>query len=153
MRMIDFSPLFRSTVGFDRMQSMLESAARTSSQDQGYPPYNIEALNEDAYRITMAVAGFSEKDLDITVNQNTLEVSGRLEKDDSKNAAYLFHGLASRDFKRSFKLADHIKVVNAALADGLLHIDLAREIPEEMKPRKIAISSGPAVKTLKQKAA
>ncbi len=153
MRMIDFSPLFRSTVGFDRMQSMLESAARTSAPAQGYPPYNIKALGGDAYRITMAVAGFAEKDLELTVSENTLEVSGRLEKDETEQAAYLYQGLAARDFNRGFKLADHIKVTGAALADGLLHIDLEREIPEEMKPRKIAIATGAAGKAIEQKAA
>jgi molecular chaperone IbpA len=140
MRTLDFSPLFRSTVGFDRMQRLIDSAQRVDESSLSYPPYNIEATGEDAYRITMAVAGFGEEDLDITVKENTLLISGKARKDDD-NVAYLYRGIAGRSFERRFHLADHIKVVGAGLVNGVLAVELAREIPEEMKPRKIAISA------------
>lgn len=144
MRTIDFSPLFRSTVGFDRMQRMMESAMRAEGQN-GYPPYNIEARGEDAYRITMAVAGFSPEDLDVTQAENTLVITGNAHADD-EGVAFLHRGIAGRSFERRFDLADHIKVADAGLENGLLSVNLVREIPEEKKPRKIAIgNSHPAI--------
>jgi len=141
MRTIDFSPLFRSTVGFDRMQQMLDAANRTDETALAYPPYNIEARGEDSYRITMAVAGFTQDDLDITVNENALLIAGKAEKAEKadEGVEYMHRGIAKRSFERRFQLADHIKVVGAALVDGLLHVDLVREVPEEKKPRKVAI--------------
>ena len=142
MNALDFSPLFRSTVGFDRLSQMLESNLMT---DQGvsYPPYNIVKLDDDHYRITMAVAGFTEKDIDITAKENQLIVQGKaLERELGKDATYLHRGIAERAFERRFQLADHIRVTNAGLDNGLLHVELVREIPEAMKPRKVEIKSG-----------
>ncbi len=134
---IDLSPLYRSAIGFDRLAQMLESNANSSS---GYPPYNIEAISQDRYRITMAVAGFNESELEIISQENSLVVKGRKEpRDDSRN--YLYRGIAERNFERSFQLADHVKVIEANMENGLLHIELEREIPEEMKPRKISIKT------------
>ncbi|MBT5263978.1 MAG: Hsp20 family protein [Rhodospirillaceae bacterium] len=145
MRTIDFSPIFRSTVGFDRMTNLVDTAMRTTSNTaaQTYPPYNIEKLDEDNYRITMAVAGFGEDDVDITVTDNTLVVTGKVSKDEGMPAPrYLHHGIAERAFERRFDLADFIKVQGAELVNGLLHVELAREVPEEKKPRKIIIAGG-----------
>ena len=142
MNALDFSPLFRSTIGFDRLSQMLES---NLAADPGvsYPPYNIVKLDDDNYRITMAVAGFSEKDIDITAKENQLIVQGKaLARDEGKDAAYLHRGIAERAFERRFQLADHIRVTNAGLDNGLLTVELVREIPEAMKPRKIDIKSG-----------
>lgn len=139
MRTMDFSPLFRSTVGFDRLQRLMDTAGHTDETAFSYPPYNIVAGPDDAYRVSMAVAGFGEEDLDITVTENSLVVSGKADKD-TEETAYLHHGIAGRSFERRFDLADHIQVTGAELENGLLHIDLKREIPEEMKPRKIAIT-------------
>ncbi len=141
MRTLDFSPLFHSTVGFDRMQRMIDSAQRIDAAKPSYPPYNIESVDEDSYRITMAVAGFGNEDLDITVKENTLVVSGDSQRDESA-VVYLHRGIAGRSFERRFQLADHIRVVGAGLENGILSVDLVREIPEEMKPRKISISKG-----------
>lgn len=138
MTTFDFSPLFRSTVGFDRMQRLVEAAAR-SEEANGYPPYNIEKLEENAYRITMAVAGFSEDDLDIEVRDGVLFVTGK-QPEPVEERSFLYRGIAGRAFRRTFQLADHVKVQGAALENGLLHIELAREVPEAMKPRKIAIN-------------
>jgi molecular chaperone IbpA len=138
MKTFDFSPLFRSTVGFDRMQRLLESAQR-ADEVNGYPPYNIEKLEENAYRITMAVAGFAEADIDIEVKDGVMAVSGK-QPEPTGERSFLHRGIAGRTFRRSFQLADHVKVQGAALENGLLHIELAREIPEAMKPRKIAIN-------------
>ena len=138
MTTIDFTPLFRSAIGFDRLASALESAYR--SEAGGYPPYNIEVVGQDRYRISMAVAGFARPDLDIQVKESILTVSGsRKEEDGDKNRHYLYRGIATRNFERQFQLADYVKVVDARLEDGLLHIDLMREIPEAMKPRQIEI--------------
>jgi len=135
---IDFTPLFRSAIGFDRLASALESAYR--SEAGGYPPYNIEVVGQDQYRISMAVAGFARSDLDIQVKESILTVSGsRKEEEVDKNRRYLYRGIATRNFERQFQLADYVKVVDARLEDGLLHIDLVREIPEAMKPRQIEI--------------
>jgi molecular chaperone IbpA len=123
----DLSPLFRSTIGFDRLMRLADSATRVDSAS-AYPPYNIEATGENAYRLTMAVAGFAPEDLDITVKENELLVNGKSKKDEDA-AKYLHRGIARRAFERRFQLADHIKVAGASLANGLLHVDLVREIP------------------------
>ncbi|UCI10567.1 Hsp20 family protein [Mesorhizobium sp. B1-1-8] len=142
---LDFTPLFRSSIGFDRMLNALEAASRGEIIDS-WPPYDIAKLGEDDYRITMAVAGFGQDDLILTQEQNVLMVSGQ--KAGEENGQYLYHGIASRAFQRRFELADHVKVVNASLVNGLLMIDLKREIPEEMKPRKIEIAtSGKATRS------
>lgn len=141
----DFSPLFRSTVGFDRLPSLLEAVSRLDEATLGYPPYNIEKLDEDSYRITMAVAGFTEDDLSIELRENTLTISGRQQQDDS-NKTYLHRGIAGRAFQRNFQLAEYVKVIGAHLQNGLLNIDLVRELPEAMKPRQIRIETGPALK-------
>ncbi len=138
MTTIDFSPLLRSMIGFDRMSSALETAYR--SEAGGYPPYNIEVSGDNDYRITMAVAGFTEKDLTMEVKENILTVSGARPDDDEKGQArFLYRGIANRSFERKFQLADYVRVLDARLENGLLHIDLRREIPEAMKPRKIEI--------------
>ncbi len=137
MTNIDFAPLFRSMIGFDRMSSALENAYR--SEPGGYPPYNIEVSGENDYRITMAVAGFSEKDLGMEVKENILTVSGGRPEDEDQTRKYLYRGIANRSFERKFQLADYVRVVDARLENGLLHVDLRREIPEAMKPRKIEI--------------
>jgi molecular chaperone IbpA len=147
----DLSPLFRSSIGFDRLMRLADAATRVDSAG-GYPPYNIEATGENAYRLTMAVAGFGPEDLDITVKENELLVSGRSKKDEDA-AKYVHRGIARRAFERHFQLADHIKVAGASLANGLLHVDLVREIPEAMKPRKIEITGGSAARVIDQKAA
>lgn len=134
----DFSPLFRSSVGFDRLVNALEAASRVESIDN-WPPYDIAKTGEDDYRITMAVAGFSQDELTITQEQSMLVASGQKAADDS--GQYLHRGIAGRSFQRRFQLADHVRVEGASLVNGLLTIDLRREIPEEMKPRRIAISS------------
>lgn len=134
----DFTPLFRSSVGFDRMLNALETASRVDSVDN-WPPYDIAKTGEDDYRITMAVAGFSQDELAITQEQNMLMVAGQKAGEDK--GEYLHRGIAGRGFQRRFELADHVKVVNASLVNGLLTIDLKREIPEEMKPRRIEIAS------------
>jgi molecular chaperone IbpA len=152
MRAYDFSPLFRSTVGFDRMQRMIESALRADESNASYPPYNIEVSGEEAYRITMAVAGFGEDDLNITVKENTLYISGTSRKDD-EGTVYLHRGIAGRSFERRFHLAEHIQVAGAKLENGILHVDLVREVPEALKPRKIEISTKGKAKELSQQAA
>lgn len=143
MNTFDLSPLYRTAIGFDRLADMLSTAERTDSN--GYPPYNIESLGEDHYRITMAVAGFSSDELDIVSEQNTLTVSGR-KRDDAESESgdheFLYRGIATRSFERRFQLADHVRVEGADLENGLLHIELKRELPEQMKPRKIEIGSG-----------
>ena len=139
MRHVDFSPLYRSTVGFDRLFTMLDSLAQPE-QGQSYPPYNIERTGENAYRISMAVAGFGEDDLEIEAKENTLLVKGNQQKNEEDEGEMLFRGIAARNFERRFQLADHVEVRNAHLENGLLHIELVREIPEAMKARKIEIS-------------
>jgi molecular chaperone IbpA len=138
MREFDLTPLFRSSVGFDRLDKLFETAFRDASRDVSYPPYNIAKTGQDTYRITMAVAGFGEGDIDITVHENVLTVRGQI-KEQEKEVAYLHRGIAGRTFEHRFQLADHVKVVDAALDKGLLDIRLERVIPEEMKPRKIAV--------------
>ena len=138
MDRFDFSPLFRSTIGFDRLARLVDAATRVDGTAVSYPPYNIETTGEDAYRLTMAVAGFSADELDITTQENTLLVTGKAKKDEDENR-YLHRGIARRGFERRFSLADHIKVVGASLVNGMLHVDLVREVPEAMKPRQIKI--------------
>ncbi|HEV7372849.1 Hsp20 family protein [Arenibaculum sp.] len=153
MRSYDLSPLFRSTVGFDRMTRLLESALKADDAAVSYPPYNIEKLSDDAYRITMAVAGFAPEDLELTTQENTLVISGKSKKDE-ESAQYLYRGIAGRAFERRFQLADHIKVSGASLVNGLLHVELVREIPEAMKPRTIRIETGAgSTRKIEQKAA
>ena len=152
MRTYDFSPLFRSSVGFDRMARILDGLSVEAAP--GYPPYNIEKTGEDQYRITMAVAGFAEKDLEIRTQENKLVITGRIEKDDEETErTFLHRGIAERAFERQFSLADHVKVVAAALENGLLHVELAREVPEAMKPRTIAVKNGSGTKTIESKKA
>lgn len=139
MTTFDLSPLYRSTIGFDRMARLLDHAAR--SESQSFPPYNIEAVEEDQYRITMAVAGFGEEDLNIVSEQNKLVIEGRKESKDDEERRFLHRGIAERSFERRFQLADHVKVTGARLDKGLLHIELVREVPEAMKPHKIQIES------------
>jgi molecular chaperone IbpA len=150
MTTLDFSPLFRSTVGFDRISRLMDSALREEAG--GYPPYNIEALDENAYRVTLAVAGFSPEDLTITSQENTLIVSGKIKNGEDK-ANFLHRGIAGRAFERRFQLADYIKVSGAQLVNGLLHVDLVREVPEAMKPRTIKIETAGNGKVLESKAA
>ncbi|MGO1118447.1 Hsp20 family protein [Rhodovibrionaceae bacterium A322] len=147
MRTQDFSPLLRATIGFDRMMNMLDNNQRLD-EAPSYPPYNIEKTGKDAYRISMAVAGFSEDELSLTVQEDTLKVEGKKAKEDEQNApTFLHRGIATRTFQRSFQLADHIKVSGAGLENGLLHVELVREVPEAKKPRTIAIDSGKAAET------
>ncbi len=141
MDRFDFSPLFRSTIGFDRMARLVDAATRVDNTALSYPPYNIEKTGDDSYRLTMAVAGFSQSELDITVHEGTLIVTGKAHTDDER-ARYLHRGIARRAFERRFSLADHIKVSGASLDNGLLHVDLVREVPEAMKPRQIKIAAG-----------
>lgn len=140
---LDFTPLFRSSVGFDRMFDMINSATRAATQDN-WPPYDIVNVGEDRYRIDMAVAGFAEDDLTVTQERNLLVVTGR--KDGGEDdGAYLHRGIAGRAFEHRFALADHVTVEGASLRDGMLTIELRREIPEELKPRRIEIASGTAI--------
>jgi molecular chaperone IbpA len=147
----DFSPLFRSTIGFDRLARLLDGATRLDSAAVAYPPYNIEKTGEDAYRLTMAVAGFARDEIDITVQDNALTVTGKGNNGENEGR-YLHRGIARRAFERRFSLADHIKVVGASLDNGMLHVDLVHEVPEAMKPRKIEIASGQP-RLIEQKAA
>ena len=135
----DLSPLYRSSVGFDHLFSLLDSARRVDQRGDSYPPYNIESTGEDTYRITMAVAGFDQSELSIESKENTLTISGVKNKDEKKN--YLYQGIAERNFERHFQLADHVKVTSARQQNGLLHVDLVREIPETKKPRLIQIET------------
>ena len=142
MHTIDFSPLFRHSVGFDRMQNLLDSATRLDSGGSAYPPYNIESHGENDYRITMAVAGFDENDLDVTVKENTVVIAGKSSAAES-NTEFLHRGIAKRGFERRFQLAENVEVVGGSLDNGLLHVDLVREVPEEQKARRIDISTVP----------
>ena len=153
MRSFDFSPLFRSTVGFDHMSRLLETALNTEESAQAYPPYNIERLEENQYRITMAVAGFSQNDLEITSENNTLTIKGKAQETPEKSH-YLHRGIAGRAFERRFQMADHVIVTGADLENGLLHVTLERQVPEQLKPRQIAIGvSANESKTIEHKAA
>lgn len=140
--MFDLTPLYRSTVGFDRMASLLESLGHLDANAPGYPPYNIERISEDEYRISMAVAGFTPEELNIEVKDTALTISGRkAEKSQNDQKAFLYQGIASRSFERRFQLADFVKVTGARLENGLLHVELVREVPEAKKPRTIEIQS------------
>lgn len=143
MRTFDLSPLFRASVGFDNLARVFDAATRLDDSHFSYPPYNIAKAGEDAYRITFAVAGFGENDLDVHVENNTLTVRGKTAPEADKTA-YLYRGIAGRSFERKFELANHIQVDGARIENGLLHIDLKRVVPEALKPRKIAINAEPA---------
>lgn len=152
MRSVDLSPLYRATVGFDRMMNLLDATPR--AEDGGYPPYNIEKTGDNAYRITMAVAGFGEQDIDVTVQESRLIIKASKEKEaDDKAKTYLHRGIATRAFERRFDLADYIKVTGARLENGILSVDLAREVPEAMKPRTIAIQTADKPKVIESAAA
>lgn len=139
MATIDLSPLFRSTIGYDRVNRLLESAMAGEGSAPSYPPYNIEKLGDDDYRVVVAVAGFREDDIDITVENSTLTIRGKAAEDDDQEVRYLHRGIAGRAFERRFELADHIQVKGAKLENGLLSIELVREVPEHLRPRKIEI--------------
>lgn len=138
---IDYTPFFRSTVGFDRLINLLESAG-----EQGYPPYNIERSDENNYRVTLAVAGFAEKDLSVDVKDRVLTISGKRDEP-AQQTSFLHQGIAGRAFERGFQLAEHVEVKAARLENGLLHVDLERIVPEEKKPRRIQINA-PELKTI-----
>jgi molecular chaperone IbpA len=151
MRSYDFAPLYRSAIGFDRLAQLFDDVQRAETQTS-YPPYNIELVADDKYSITMAVAGFSRSEIDVEIEGGALKITGRKQKDDAKHT-YLHRGIAARDFEHRFQLAEHVKVVNAKLDNGLLTIELVREIPETLKPRKIVIDGGDNVQVLERKAA
>jgi molecular chaperone IbpA len=155
MRTYDFTPLFRSSVGFDRWSDLFDAASRADDGAAGYPPYNIEKTGDDTYRIMMAVAGFGEHDLEVTGQDNLLVVSGNLGEPRDVDTTYLYRGIATRAFERRFSLADHVRIVGATLADGVLQVDLEREVPEAMKPRRIDVVTKPrsATKMLEGKKA
>lgn len=140
MRTYDFAPLYRATVGFDQIADLMDRVLTTEGTQPSYPPYNIEKLDDDAYRISIAVAGFSDADLSVEVRENALIVSARKVEDDGARS-YLHRGIATRAFERRFHLADHVQVQGATHLDGMLNIDLVREVPEALKPRQISISS------------
>jgi molecular chaperone IbpA len=144
MRHFDLTPLYRSTVGFDRLATILDQVMAADAGQNGYPPYNIEKTGEDAYRITIAVAGFAEDELSIESREGQLVVAGRKAETEDKGA-YLHRGIATRAFERRFQLADHVRAQNAVTENGLLHIDLVREVPEALKPRKIEIARRDAI--------
>jgi molecular chaperone IbpA len=141
MRTFDFAPLYRSTVGFDRMFSMLDQFDSVEDSVSNYPPYNIERTGENAYRISVAVAGFTDADLSIETKENRLAIRGEKQTNEEETGDVLYQGIAARAFERSFQLADYVEVKGASLENGLLHVDLVREIPEAMKPRAIPIAS------------
>ena len=143
MNSIDLSPLYRSSIGFDRLANLLDSALNTENVTPAYPPYNIEVIDDDRYAITLAVAGFDRNELDITVEKGVLVVRGKKEKEDSHQ--YIYQGIANRSFERKFNLADYVEVTNADLVNGLLTVNLIREIPEAMKPRTISIGQSSKV--------
>ena len=140
MKSVNFAPLFRSSVGFDNMMDLFDSVSRSDAANPSYPPYDIAKLGDDNYRITIAVAGFTPEDIEIESTQHALTISGQKERGESSDT-YLHRGIAARAFKRSFRLAEHVRVDSARLEHGLLHVELVREVPEAMKPRRIAISS------------
>jgi molecular chaperone IbpA len=155
MRTYDLSPLYRSAIGFDRLARLLNDAQRNEAEIS-YPPYNIELLSEDSYRIVMAVAGFNESELEIESERQTLRVAGRKEsrsENEGQEVTYLHRGIAARDFEHKFQLADHVKVTKAKLENGLLHIELVREVPEALKPRKVQIEAANDRQLIEKKAA
>jgi molecular chaperone IbpA len=149
----DLTPLFRSTIGFDNLSRLTESANQFDSKQVSYPPYNIEKLGEDEYRISMAVAGFAEDDIEITVEDSSLLITGKASEEENGSSSYLHRGIARRAFERRFQLADHIKVSGANPENGLLHIELVREVPEEKRPRTIEIKRKAASKAIESKKA
>lgn len=152
MRPIDFAPLYRSTVGFDRLFNLLDSVSGLDQGPTAYPPYNIERLGENEYQITMAVAGFSLDEIRVDVKEQALTIAGE-KKAEEKERQFLHRGIAARTFERRFQLADHVEVKGADLKDGLLHIDLVRNVPERLKPRTVAIGSGNATQQVQAAAA
>jgi molecular chaperone IbpA len=155
MRTFDFAPLLRSSIGYENLNRLMDFATRLDGSEQAYPPYNIEKLSEDAYRVSVAAAGFSRHELDITVQENTLIITGAVQTDaansnDAAERTFLHRGVAKRAFERRFQLADTIKVTGASYVDGLLNVDLVREVPEHKKPRKIDIA-GTETTTLEAK--
>ncbi len=148
MNTISLTPLFRNTVGFERFSDLLQSLASTDEIAGSYPPYNIEKYAEDRYGITMAVAGFTENDLHITCERDSLTIAGRIDTQNEEKTDFLYRGIAARPFERVFRLADHMKVTDAQIKDGLLRIGLVREIPEEQKPRTIPILNAKNLKTI-----
>ena len=146
----DFAPLWRSTIGFDHLADLVDTALRQATDDN-YPPYNIERSNEDHYRITLAVAGFALQEITVTAEQNALTVEGK--KPEGEAREYLYQGIAARPFRRVFNLADYVQVKQASMRDGLLTIDLVREVPEAMKPRRIEIATSPSAVQIGQKKA
>lgn len=152
MRQFDLTPFRRSTIGFDRLFDMLEASARQNASEN-YPPFNLERVADDRYRITLAVAGFKADEIDVTAQQNLLLVAGKKEDADRGDTAFLHLGIANRSFERRFELADFVRVESANIADGLLVIDLVREIPETMKPKKIAVGNGASPIPVEYKAA
>jgi molecular chaperone IbpA len=156
MHTFDLTPLYRSTVGFDRLFSLLDNFGGLDGSTPAYPPYNIERTGENAYRITVAVAGFTEKELNIEVKENTLSIRGEKKTEEKEEQGeVLYQGIAARAFERRFQLADHVEVSGANLENGLLHVDLVREIPEAMKPRQVPIggNKGKVIEAKAQKAA
>ncbi len=145
MRNLDFAPLYRATVGFDQIADMMDRVLSSEVNEATYPPYNIEKTADDAYRISIAVAGFSEQDLGVELREGQLIVTARKQSEEDKQRTFLHRGIATRAFERKFQLADHVRVTGATHADGMLHIDLVREMPEALKPRQIEILSGNAV--------
>lgn len=153
MRTFDLAPLYRSTVGFDRLFSMLDDVAGYDTAAPGYPPYNIERTGENAYRISIAVAGFAEPEITIVAKENVLTIKGeKRTKKEENTADVLYQGIAARAFERTFQLAEHVEVKGASLENGLLHVDLVREVPETKKPRQITIGNGKP-QVVEQKAA
>ena len=151
MRTFDMTPLYRSSVGFDRMASLIDRALTSDNSSQSYPPYNIEKTGEDTYRITLAAAGFSDAELNIESREGQLIISGaRVQREKVDGVEVLHRGIAERGFERRFQLADHVKVVNATLEHGLLHVDLVREVPEALKPRRIEIATGTGKTAIEQ---
>lgn len=141
MRTYDLSPLYRSTVGFDRLTSIMDNVLSSDNAQSGYPPYNIEKLDENSYRVSVAVAGFAESDLNIEARDGQLVISGK-KADEGKEVEYLHRGIATRAFEKRFQMADHVRATTASIENGLLHVELVREVPEALKPRKIEITTG-----------
>ncbi len=145
MNAIDFSPLYRSTVGFDRFANLLDNALQQHNHSNGYPPYNIETVEDNEYAITLALAGFDESDLDIQTERGVLTIRGKKADDDKDQRNFLYQGIATRAFERKFQLADHVEVVDAQLKNGMLTIKLVKEVPEAMKPKRISIGTGNSI--------
>lgn len=153
MRTFDFTPLYRSAIGFDRLAQLFDEAVQRADAQPSYPPYNIELAGENQYRIVMAVAGFDRSELDIEAENDSLRIIGRKQAKEDEKRTFLHRGIAARNFEQRFQLAEHVKVVGASLDNGLLTIDLVRELPEALKPRKIEIGGKPSVQLLDRQAA